>query len=80
MTAIKDKPGRRITLNVIVDHERKLVHIIRNISNTKGFLVNSGNMGWMTIDEWQAFLNNHLEQADSRGKTLFERFGGDVSK
>jgi len=76
MTAIKDKPGRRITLNVIVDHERKLVQIIRNISNTKGFLCNSGNMGWMPIDEWQAFLNDHLEQADSRGKTLFERFGG----
>jgi len=75
MTTIKDKPGRRIRLMTIVDYERSRVQIIRNLSNTHGFLVDSGNMGWMPTDEWIAFLEKELLRAQGKGKTLCEQWG-----
>ena len=74
MTKIADKPGRKISLNVIVDRPRSLVQVIRKLHNTKGFLVDSGHMGWIPIDEWTTFLEKELRRA--RGEeTLMEQFG-----
>jgi len=72
---MQDKPGRRIRLQTLVDFERSRVQIIRNLSNTKGFLVDSGNMGWMPMEEWIAFLEKELKRANGQGKTLVEQFG-----
>jgi hypothetical protein len=73
MSRISTKPGRRISLNVIVDYDRAQVQIIRQLHDTKGFLVDSGNMGWMPIDEFRAFLADAKARTDKR-PTLMSRF------
>ena len=71
---IKDKPGRRISLHVIYDHNRAIVQICRQIHNTKGFLVDSGNMGQMPIEDWRKFLADQtVLQAEK--PTLMQQFG-----
>jgi hypothetical protein len=75
MTVIKDKPGRQMHMNVLVDHDRNRVQIIRNLHNTKGFLVNSGNMGWIPMDEWREFLSKQTILANCPKPTLCETFG-----
>lgn len=74
MSSLSTKPGRRISLNVIVDHDRGLVQIIRRLHDTKGFLVDSGNMGQMPIEEFRAFLSEAKSRTDKR-PTLMSRFG-----
>lgn len=74
MSGIRDKPGRHIGLNVIVDHDAGRVQIIRNLHDTKGCMVDSGNMGWMPLDEFQAFLAD-AQIRTSKRPTLMSRFG-----
>lgn len=74
MSGITEKPGRRIGLNVIVDHDRGQVQIIRNLHDTHGCMVDSGNMGWMPIEEFKAFLADAKVRTDKR-PTLMSRFG-----
>ena len=75
MSRIADKPGRKISLNIIYDYDRQLVQIIRNLSNTKGFLVDSGNIGFMPMKEWEAFLARECVRVKGKEATLIEQFG-----
>lgn len=77
MTKITSQYGRRVTLDAIVDRERNQVQIIRTLSNAKGFLVDSGNMGWMPLDEWRAFLAKQTVMASETPPTLMQLFGLD---
>ena len=74
MSKISDKPGRQISLCTIHDRERKLIQIIRNLHNTKGFLVGSGNMGWMPEDEWKAFLEKEQQELKPDSDLLINQF------
>jgi hypothetical protein len=73
MSTLKDKPGRQMRLMVIVDRERNLVQVIRNLHNTKGFLVDSGNMGWMPLTEWRVFLERELVLGGEKPPSLYEQ-------
>lgn len=73
MSKLQDKPGRQIRLGTLVDHERGRVQIIRNLHDTKGFLCDSGNMGWMPIKEWEEFIERQAVQIKNKS-TLFETF------
>jgi len=73
MSALKDKPGRQMSLSAFVDRERNLVQVIRTLKNTKGFLVDRGNMGWMPLDEWRAFLEREALMARKDPPTLYEQ-------
>ncbi len=74
MSNLKIKPGRRIKLNALVDWEKKTVQIIRNLHDTKGFLVDSGNMGYMPLGEFREFCERELAITCER-PTLMTAFG-----
>ena len=63
MTTLRDKPGRQIRLSVLIDREQNRVQFIRTLKDTKGFVVDSGNMGWMPLPEWQEFLAKQVPLA-----------------
>ncbi len=71
---IKDKPGRRISLSVIYDHERSIVQICRQLHDTKGFVMDSGNMGQMPLADWRKFLADQTDLQKDK-PTLMEQFG-----
>lgn len=74
MSKLSDKPGREIRLFTIHDKERKLVQIIRNLHNTKGFLVDSGNMGCMHEEEWKRFLEKESRELSKDSDLLINQF------
>ncbi len=73
MSEIKDMPGRRILLMTIVDRERNLVQIIRNLVGKDGNTLNSGNMGWMPLDEYRRFLSKEMIRS-KENLLLIEQF------
>ncbi len=75
MSKITDQPGTQIHLDLIVDHERGRVQIIRNIDKKRGFLVTSGNMGWVELGEFKQFLDQARVRVKSK-PTLFEVMTG----
>lgn len=75
MTKITDQPGTQIHLDLIVDHDRGLVQIIRNIDKKRGFLVTSGNMGWVEMEEFKKFLEDARVRV-KRKPSLFETMTG----
>jgi hypothetical protein len=70
MTGIKDKPGRRISLSTLVDHDQAKVQIIRRLHDTSGYVVDSGNMGYIPLSEWKAFLNEERTKAMNRPRLV----------
>lgn len=72
--SIQDKPGRRISLSVIYDNDRSIVQICRQLHNTKGFVIDSGNMGQMPLADWRKFLADHAALQKDQ-PTLMEQFG-----
>jgi hypothetical protein len=77
---ISDKPGRRISLTTLVDRDRAMVQIIRRLYNTSGCMTDSGNMGWMPLSEWRAFLDEQRTAASDKQPLLVDVFAPEASK
>lgn len=79
MSKLTEQSGRRMRLSAIVDREKNCVQIIRNLNDTRGFLVDSGNMGWMTIEDFEAFVSETKRQmiAAGPGALFFQLTGVD---
>ncbi len=75
MTKITDQPGTQVHLDLIVDHDRGRVQIIRNIDQKRGFLCTSGNMGWVEMEEFKKFLADAQIRV-KRAPSLFEQLTG----
>jgi hypothetical protein len=74
MSKLQDKPGRQMSLVAMVDRGRDRVQIIRNLKATRGCMCDSGNMGWMPLAEWRAFLERETVMAAATPPSLMERY------